>query len=83
MTRRDMLVDEKCYDLADTWLSGEDCGPAALRKRLTLSLARQIQQAIEDWMMDERDSERDEAYERAAARARNNDFAETGGKDWT
>jgi hypothetical protein len=26
---------------------------------------------------------RDEAYERAAARARNNDFAETGGKDWT
>jgi hypothetical protein len=29
---------------------------------------------------DERD---DEAYERAAARARNNDFADTGGKDWT
>jgi len=27
--------------------------------------------------------ERDEAYERAAARARNNDFADTGGKDWT
>jgi hypothetical protein len=26
---------------------------------------------------------RDEAYERAAARARNNDFADTGGKDWT
>jgi hypothetical protein len=27
--------------------------------------------------------ERDEAYERAAAKARNNDFADTGGKDWT
>jgi hypothetical protein len=27
--------------------------------------------------------ERDDAYERAAARARNNDFADTGGKDWT
>lgn len=26
---------------------------------------------------------RDEAYERAAARARGNDFADTGGKDWT
>jgi hypothetical protein len=26
---------------------------------------------------------RDETYERAAARARNNDFADTGGKDWT
>jgi hypothetical protein len=25
----------------------------------------------------------DEAYERAAARSRSNDFAETGGKDWT
>jgi hypothetical protein len=29
------------------------------------------------------DDDRDEAYERAAARARNNDFADTGGKDWT
>lgn len=27
--------------------------------------------------------ERDVSYERAAARARNNDFADTGGKDWT
>lgn len=27
--------------------------------------------------------ERDEAYERAAARARGNDFAETDGRDWT
>jgi hypothetical protein len=27
--------------------------------------------------------ERDEQYEREAARARNNDFADTGGKDWT
>ena len=26
---------------------------------------------------------RDDDYEREAARARNNDFAETGGKDWT
>lgn len=33
---------------------------------------------------DERDEqEPDEAYERAAARARSNDFEETGGKDWT
>lgn len=29
------------------------------------------------------EGERDEAYERAAARARGNDFADTGGKDWT
>jgi hypothetical protein len=28
-------------------------------------------------------TERDEAYERMAARARSNDFAETGGRDWT
>ena len=43
------------------------------------------------WVMDDDDllhcpaccEERDEAYERAAARARNNDFADTGGKDWT
>jgi hypothetical protein len=27
--------------------------------------------------------ERDEAYERAAAKARGNDFEATGGKDWT
>ena len=27
--------------------------------------------------------ERDEAYERAAARARSNDFEDTNGKDWT
>lgn len=27
--------------------------------------------------------ERDEAYEKAAARARNNDFADTNGRDWT
>ena len=27
--------------------------------------------------------EADEAYERAAARARSNDFAATGGRDWT
>ncbi len=27
--------------------------------------------------------ERDEAYERAAARDRNDDFARTGGRDWT
>ena len=27
--------------------------------------------------------ERDEAYERMAARDRNDDFARTGGKDWT
>ena len=31
----------------------------------------------------EHDDERDDAYERAAARARTNDFAESGGKDWT
>jgi hypothetical protein len=47
-----------------------------------------------DWVVDddgllhcpqccEDDRQRDEAYERAAARARNNDFADTGGKDWT
>lgn len=43
------------------------------------------------WTMDDEgglhcpecNTERDEAYERAAARARNNDFADTGGKDWT
>jgi hypothetical protein len=45
------------------------------------------------WQMDDDDQihcpqcceedPRDEAYERAAARARNNDFADTGGKDWT
>jgi len=29
------------------------------------------------------DQDRDEAYERAAARARSNDFADTDGKDWT
>lgn len=30
-----------------------------------------------------REEEVDEVYERAAHRARCNDFAETGGKDWT
>jgi hypothetical protein len=30
-----------------------------------------------------RDPDRDEAYERAAARDRLDDFARTGGKDWT
>ena len=29
------------------------------------------------------DPNEDEAYERAATHARGNDFAETGGKDWT
>lgn len=29
------------------------------------------------------DEEVDEEYERAAARARSNDFEETGGRDWT
>ena len=31
----------------------------------------------------ERQDDRDEAYERAAARARANDFEDTDGKDWT
>lgn len=29
------------------------------------------------------EDDRDEDYERAASRARSNDFARTGGKDWT
>lgn len=37
----------------------------------------------EDMFRDRQAEQRDEAYERAAARARGNDFADTGGKDWT
>ncbi len=38
----------------------------------------------DDEGLDRNDDEpRDEAYERAAARARQNDFELTGGKDWT
>lgn len=53
----------------------------------------QLEFYASEWQMDEHGDlhcpqccdpdERDEAYERAAARARNNDFADTGGKDWT
>lgn len=32
---------------------------------------------------DHEDPEEDEAYERAAAKARSNDFEDTGEKDWT
>lgn len=32
---------------------------------------------------DDAPDDRDEAYERAASRARSNDFKDTGGKDWT
>lgn len=32
---------------------------------------------------EESDNPRDEAYERAAAKARSNDFADTAGRDWT
>ena len=41
------------------------------------TVIRQIDYRLND------DPHRDEAYERAAAKARANDFAETGGKDWT
>ena len=57
-----------------------------------------IEQCVDDWHMDEdgdlwcpqcleearQNAERDsDSHERAGARARNNDFADTGGKDWT
>ena len=50
-----------------------------------------VKRHVNGWAMDDEGGlhcpqcceERDEVYERAAARARNNDFADTGGKDWT
>lgn len=50
----------------------------------TSGYAEVVDQGERDDDLDEgREDDRDEAYERAAARARGDDFAATGGKDWT
>ncbi len=46
-----------------------------------------VDKAIEHYLEENKpqggDDDRDEVYERAAARARSNNFKDTGGKDWT
>lgn len=51
--------------------------------RLTAISSRldDLMRELDDLLLD--DGAIDEAYERAAARARSDDFAATGGKDWT
>lgn len=69
-------------------VEAEDFDGTDIKRSLTVTAS------FAGWVMDddgdihcpqccEEGRERDDAYERAAARARDNDFAETGGKDWT
>jgi hypothetical protein len=53
-------VDPKSYDLAQHFLSDDDVRDltAAQVDALTMSLARAIQEAVEDWMADEADAGR-------------------------
>lgn len=52
-----MGVDTKCVDLAEHFLEGEKI--PALREAVVDSLARRIQQAVEDWFDDmEREMDR-------------------------
>lgn len=72
------VLDAKDFDLVvkrrgDIWLEAEACG---WREGDDGELW--CPQCVEEALR--RD---DDGHERAAARARNNDFAETGGKDWT
>ena len=72
---------------AELVLDGDGANVTNGRRLLTLELL------APEWHQDEQGDlwcpdcanheERDEAHERAAARARDNNFAETGGKDWT
>ena len=61
-----------CQDCDEPTLLTDDTGRKALCARCAEARERE-----------EFDGPRDDAYERAAARARSNDFEETGGKDWT
>lgn len=71
------------WDRDDVWvntirtLEGPDGGPWPLDS----ALAARIEAAALAAPYEDRDV--DEAYERAASRARLNGFADTGGKDWT
>jgi hypothetical protein len=77
---------------AEQVFEGEDLDFDVRKERLF------IEQCVDDWHMDEdgdlwcpqcleearQNADRAaDSHERAAARARNNDFADTGGKDWT
>jgi hypothetical protein len=80
----------KCH--AEQVFEAEDFDFEVCRERLF------IEQCVDDWHMDEdgdlwcpqclgeareKADRAADPHERAAARARNNDFADTGGKDWT
>lgn len=62
---------------------GQLCPLCGWRELRVPNNAPRYCQECGDEYLAERDAAVDEAYERAAARARSNDFAETGGKDWT
>ena len=71
-----MTHDPKCAEFAHDWL-----GPKATKSRVE-TLANAVQSVAEDMCEEWDEYDRDE-HERAAARARGNNFEQTGGKDWT
>lgn len=82
-----MAVDPRITQLAETLIRESELNESLKAvTRHTECLADQIEQAVQTYIDGEKDAPadtRDEAYERAVARARGNDFVDTDGRDWT
>lgn len=85
------MHDVKCHKLAELFVYDDErfeSVETTKRLRLINEIAEAIQHTIEGELDDAaillRDEpERDDCYERMAARDRLDDFKRTGGKDWT
>lgn len=69
--------------LIDALNALDDAPHSTEDRELLAPVVKLIDEAIKQVQYGLSDEGHDEAYERAAARARANDFVETGGKDWT
>ena len=71
--------------VTDCHMCGEPDAPFRFTDYTSRNAVDEIHLCRECWAKrdGEPEEERDEAYERAAARARSNDFERTGGRDWT
>jgi hypothetical protein len=88
------MTDDNCFTAARTALSDlenalDECADfnhtdAATFEQLrddAAALTRRFDEALQ--RIEDRSAQAADPHERAAARARNNHFADTGGKDWT
>lgn len=81
------MTNPAAYKLAEAFLRESELNVDRVTvERHAKVLAARIEGAMEDYLKEPDDvdmSDLDDPHERAAAQARDNDFEETGGKDWT